>query len=216
MGVQDIIVTLKVWTPYLGQGFLLNLVIAVVAMILGTAIGWGLGGLRAVRARTARAGATAMTVAFRNIPSFVFMYYIAFMTPVEFLWDGELVRFPAWAKASIALTIPVVGFVSDQMLRLIEDRRGDVPNAFGSFAVAWIQYLLIILMASSTASVIGVDEVVGRANTVIAAVRDPALIVWIYAYIGLWFLFSGFAVSKTLKWLRVRFHNPAKHLRLEE
>lgn len=216
MGVSEIINTLHLWTPFLGLGFLQNLLIALVAMVAGTAIGWGLGRMRAGEVRLTKGGATGMTLAFRNIPSFVFMYYIAFMTPVEFDWNGALVAFPAWIKASIALTIPVIGFVSDEVARYIDEVARGASHAFATFAVSWTQYLLIILMASSTASVIGVDEIVGRANTVIAAVRDPALIVWIYAYVGLWFLVCGLGVSKTLKWARARLHDPRAHMRLEE
>lgn len=216
MGAADIIDTLMVWTPFLGAGFGINLLISLSSMSVGTVLGWGLGVMRAGSVTTARAGASGVTVAFRNIPSFVFMYYIAFMTPVEFEWGGALVAFPALVKASIALTIPVVGFVSDQVKGLVEDRRKNTLNAFAIFAVSWTQYFLIILMASSTASVIGVDEIVGRANTVIAAVRDPALIVWVYAYVGLWFLISGQAISRGLKWARNRLHDTRHHLRLEE
>ena len=216
MGVAAILETLGLWTPFLAAGFGVNLLISAISMLAGTVVGFGLGGLRAGDLRSGRFGAGMVTVAFRNIPSFVFMYYIAFMTPVEFAWNGELVPFPAWIKAAVALAIPVIGFVSDQSAVLIRERRANVPNAFAMFAVSWTQYLLIIIMASSTASVIGVDEIVGRANTVIAAVRDPALILWVYAYVALWFLIGGHMVSAAIRWARAKVHDKRRHLRLEE
>ena len=91
MGVAAILDTPRLWTPFLAEGFGLNLLISAVSMLAGTVVGLGLGWLRAGDLRSGHVGAGAVTVAFRNIPSFVFMYYIAFMTPVEFAWNGELV-----------------------------------------------------------------------------------------------------------------------------
>ena len=195
----------------------MNLLISVLAMALGTALGWGLGRARAGQSAIAEKGALFVTTLFRNIPSFVFMFYIAFLVPSEFEWDGRIVALPAWVKAVVALTIPVVGFASDQVTIFLKMRTSaQAHNAFGTFAVAWTQYLLIIIMASATASVIGVDEIVGRANTVIAAVRDPSLVIWVYGFVALWFLASGLVFSQGLKYARKRIRDRRQHLRLEE
>jgi polar amino acid transport system permease protein len=65
-----------------------------------------------------------------------------------------------------------------------------------------VAYFLIIVMASSTASVIGVDEIVSRSNTVISATGRNDLLVWIYLYTMGWFLL--FCWSLTLLVSRVR------------
>jgi len=174
-----------------------------------------LGLLRSRDSKALRHPAHFLTTAFRNLPSFLFMYYIAFVMPIEFDWQGTLYTIPAWIKACLALTIPVVGFCSDQIYGLSGSRDHKAPNQWMLFAVAWAQYFMIILMASSTAAVIGVDEIVGRANTVIAA-TDPQYALWVYSYVALWFLLSGHLFNKTIKTTRDYILDKRKHLRLEE
>ena len=134
-------------------------------MIVGTIIGWAIAQGRLASRTSLSFGCNMATGIFRNIPSFVFMFYIAFIIPIEFEWQGEPMRIPAWIKASIALAVPVVGFCSDQFYRLRRELIQGNTIALPMFFVSWTQYFLIIIMASSTASVIGVHEIVGRANT---------------------------------------------------
>ncbi|QEP41972.1 STAS domain-containing protein [Ectothiorhodospiraceae bacterium BW-2] len=195
MGLLEILNELRIWTPYLAGGFMMNLLLSLLSMGLGTAVGWGLGWMRTLPYRSLNQSGALLTSLFRNIPSFVFMFYIAFILPVEINWGDEVVKVPAWIKASIALMVPVTGFVSDQVVKLYQDRRAGGHHPLMSFGLAWTQYFIIIIMASSTASVIGVDEIVARANTVIAAIRAPEIMLWLYLYVALWFLLLGRVVS---------------------
>lgn len=189
------------WTPSFSVGFSVNLLISFVAMLVGTAIGWMIACGRCAKNKKLAHTSHFSTGIFRNIPSFVFMFYIAFIIPIEFEWQGENIRFPAWIKASIALAVPVVGFASDQFYRLIRESHTHNPIALPMFFVSWTQYFLIILMASSTASVIGVNELVGRANTAIAIIRDPSIMLWMYLYVAAWFLLSAKIINGILKWI---------------
>jgi polar amino acid transport system permease protein len=193
--LADIIRALWSWTPFLAGGFALNLVVATLAMLLGTAIGTGLGRGRQTRRRWARGLAEAATGLCRNVPSFVLMFYVALVLPVEVDWGGVLVTLPLAAKATLALTIPAIGFASDQFLALMRQRRHGQEGTGATYLVSWLQYFTIILMASSTASVIGADEVVGRANLVIATHDDPAFLLATYGYVSLWFLAAGLVIS---------------------
>jgi ABC-type amino acid transport system permease subunit len=182
------------WTPFLAGGFAGNLLISALAMLAGSALGTVLG-----RARDAsvwvRAPATACTSLCRNVPSFVLMFYVALVLPVEIEWRGAVIAVPLLLKAALALTLPVVGFASDQYLALRRQRRERLAGADATYVVAWLQYFLIILMASSTASVIGADEIVGRANRVIATDSRPAFLIATYVYVSGWFLASGLMTS---------------------
>ena len=51
-------------------------------------------------------------------------------------------------------------------------------------------------MATATASVIGADEIVGRANRVIATDSRPAFLIATYLYVSGWFLASGPAAHR--------------------
>jgi polar amino acid transport system permease protein len=190
---QGLIALLLAWTPFLAGGFATNLAISAVAMATGTLIGAALG--RARDATPLRLPASLATGLARNVPSFVLLFYVAFLLPVEVVWHGRVIAIPLWTKAALALTIPVIGFASDQTLAFRRQRAAGLASAGATFATAWVQYFLIILMASSTASVIGADEIVGRANRVIAADDRPAVLIAVYLYVSGWFLVTGLAIT---------------------
>lgn len=188
--------TLIDWTPFLALGFLRNLLISGLAMAAGTAIGVALGQLRYSRVRVASPVAGGVTSVCRNVPSFVLIFYVAFLLPVEVRWGESVLQIPVWIKATLALTIPVIGFASDQFRGFLRQRAAELGGAVAMFWTAWAQYFLIILMASSTASVIGADEIVGRANRIVAIDNDPALLLATYSYIAAWFLLAGLVISR--------------------
>ena len=188
-------------TPYLAGGFATNLLISILSMGLGTAIG-GLLGL--VRSRAPRGGdwlARQATNVCRNVPSFVLLFYMAFMLPSEIDLAGRIIAVPVWIKATLALTFPVIGFASDQSLGYFAQRRDNIAGALDTFVIAWIQYFLIIIMASATASVIGADEIVGRANLILAQDGSPTFLLVTYLYVSAWFLIAGLAMSALTLWL---------------
>jgi polar amino acid transport system permease protein len=195
MGVSGTISTLLGWTPFLAGGFVFNLLIAALSMLFGTILGGALGRARSVRSWMVRVSAASATGLCRNVPSFVLMFYVAFVLPVEIAWAGTIVAVPMWIKATLALTIPVTGFTSDQMLAFRRQSRAGVGSAGSTFMTAWLQYFLIVLMASATASVIGADEIVGRANRVIATDQRPEFLIATYVYVSAWFLLTGLFIT---------------------
>ena len=197
----EIAVTLWGWTPFLAGGFAGNLMIAALAMLAGTAMGAGLGRGRDARLRAVRGPAAAATSLCRNVPSFVLMFYVALVLPVEVAWAGSVVAVPLWIKATLALMIPVVGFASDQGLALRRQRRAGIAEAEATWLASWLQYFLIILMATATASVIGADEIVGRANRVIATDHRPEFLIATYLYVSGWFLASGLLLTGAISTL---------------
>jgi polar amino acid transport system permease protein len=192
VSVRDIAALLADWTPFLAGGFGYNLLISAVSMSAGTLIGAALGWARG-RGPLIRAPAILATSLARNVPSFVLLFYVAFLLPVEMVRGDLVVTVPAWIKAAVALTVPVIGFASDQTLGYLRQRAAGVAGA--AFGTAWIQYLLIILMASATASVIGADEIVGRANRVIATDPRPEILLAVYLYVSAWFLAAGLLIA---------------------
>jgi len=205
MGSSEILNELVVWTPFLAGGFVKNLYVSYVSMFIGTILGWVFAIMRHSPKVMLKTPGNIGTDLFRNIPSFVFMFYLAFVMPVEFNWDDQVIKIPVWIKAALALTVPVIGFASDQTLRFFKDREEGAGYAVLMFVVAWTQYFLIIIMASSTASVIGVDEILARANTVITAIREPEFMLWMYLYVALWFLSLGIFVAMISSLLLKRY-----------
>ena len=199
--MTELIAALWPHVPYLAGGFLTNLQMSVLAMGLGTVIGVGLGRWRfSGRLGGGHLGGFGTNVC-RNVPSFVLLFYMASMFPAEIKVGAEFWPVPQWIKATVALTFPVIGFASDQSRGYFAQARAGTSGAFETFAIAWLQYFLIIIMASATASVIGADEIVGRANTLIAAESRDGFLLQIYVFVSLWFLATGLVFSVILKGL---------------
>lgn len=174
--------SLLAWTPFLLGGFAWNLLIATVAMLVGTAVGTVLAWLRLSPRAWPRRVSTSLTELSRNIPTIIFQFYLALMLP------GDAV--PAWLKAALALAVAVVGFTSDNLLIALREWRRDQRAAALLFVPSWCSYLLIIVLASSTASIIGVGELVSRSNSLIHASADSGLMVPVYLWASL--IFIGF------------------------
>ena len=97
-GMAGIAAALWGWTPFLAGGFAGNLLIAALAMLLGTALGSMLGRARDLPAAWLRSPAAAMTSVCRNVPSFVLMFYVALVLPVELPWRGSFVTVPLLSR----------------------------------------------------------------------------------------------------------------------
>lgn len=190
---------LLVHTGALAGGFAINLLISVLAMGIGTIFGVALGAWRfSRRAGGQRLGGFGTNIC-RNVPSFVLLFYMASMIPSEVQIGGDLREVPLWIKATLALIFPVVGFASDQTLGYLQQKQGGIGGAVETFTIAWLQYFLIIIMASATASVIGADEIVGRANTIIAAQSSEGFLLQMYLFVSVWFLAAGLLVTGLVK-----------------
>jgi len=179
---ESLIETLT-WLPFLLEGFGLNLLISALAMLMGTLCGAVLAQARLSRPPTLRRAGHLLTELTRNVPTFVFLYYLAFMLPTEIRLPGggEIWLIPGWVKAALALSIAVTGFCADNLsLALAAWREGDHGRAL-LIIPSWAGYGLIIVMASSTASVVGVPELLSRCNTVIAATGNTGMMLPVYA-----------------------------------
>jgi polar amino acid transport system permease protein len=197
---------LVTWTPYLLGGFALNILISVVAMAIGTAAGWVLALLRTGgQPRRARAALVATEFS-RSIPTIVFQFYLAFMLPVEVAlpFTATVITFPVWVKASLALAVAVIGFTSDNLTIALQEWRAGNHRAALLFIPSWTSYALIIVMASSTASIVGVGELVSRCNTVVNATGNTNLMLPIYLYASLFFFAFCYPLSQLMKRVSAR------------
>lgn len=200
MDFSEVVTVLRQWSPFLAKGFLWNILISVVAMSTGTLLGWWFAAMRA-SARPALARTSgALTEFMRNVPTFVFQFYLVFILPVEFTLPllHVTVPIPAWLKAALALAMAVTGFVSDNLLAAIREWRNGHHSDAMLFIPNWANYFVIIVMASSTASVIGVGELVSSCNTVINASGKTQMILWVYLYAMLWFFAFCYPVARAM------------------
>ncbi len=205
----DVLRELITWTPYLLSGFALNIFIAMLAMLIGTGLGWGLALMRLSSNPRRLKISLMLTELTRNVPTIVFQFYLAFMLPGEFVLPGTGITlgFPGWLNASLALAMAVIGFTSDNLMPAIRDwRRGDHSAAL-LFIPNWTSYMLIIVIASSTASIIGVSELVSRCNTVINATGNTELLLPVYLYACACFFLFCYPLTRCMQWTRQHLAN---------
>lgn len=200
MAQPDIAATLAAWTPFLAGGFVRNIMVSALAMGTGSLIGALLAALRNARRPALRRVGGVVTEFMRNTPTIVFQFYLVMLLPVEFGVPGMAapLHFPSWIKAALALSLAVSGFVSDNLgAALVAAKAGNrLPLAM--LLPNWTGYFVLIVLASSTASIIGVDEMISRCNTVIAVVNDSGMMFWVYAYAMLWYCGFCFLLSRAI------------------
>ena len=202
----EVLNDLLTWTPFLLGGFMMNILISLVAMLIGTSLGWGIALMRLAESSLITRLASLLTEITRNTPTFVFQFYLAFMLPNELTlpFTELVIAIPPWIKASLALALAVIGFCSDNLTPALRAlRRGDDGAAL-LFIPSWTSYALIIVMASSTASVIGVSELVSRCNTVVNATGKPELLLPIYVYACVVFVGFCYPLTQLMKLLKAR------------
>lgn len=161
-----------------------NILIAFFAMLIGCPLGALLGKLFKSKNAILYRIATIIHSVFCNVPSFVLLFYFTLIVPAQLELAGGIWSIPPMAKAILALSIPVIGYFSE----LYRDREvGKAPFSL----MTCKQFFLVILMASTTASVIGVPELLATANTFIASSGELSLMLPTYLLVALFFVVSG-------------------------
>lgn len=192
------------WTPFLLGGLTLNVLIALGAMAIGTFIGVLLAFARLSELGWLARGGRGLTALFQNIPSLVLLFYAASVIPHEIvLSGGTVIQFPAWLKACLALAGSPIGIVSDNGVRALTAWKSQLQGKALLFIPAWTMSFLITFLASSLASLIGVSELVGRCNVVIAA-TGTIYMAAIYFYASLIFMACAYPLTVFSKRLKNR------------
>lgn len=194
--------------PTFMQAFSLNLVIALCAMGLGIISGLYITKLHLSRFKLVQLIAKSCVLVFRNVPSFVLLFYLALIIPTQFTIAQVHFQIPVIAKAIFALGAPVTGFACGYFL----EARGHKK----AFQLApWNQYFIVILMASTTASIIGVKEIMATANATIAISGNSQMVLPIYSLVALWFvvcsLVCSWLIKRIDKMLVSRFASKPEH-----
>jgi len=195
--MTDTIPFLWTWTPYLLCGFLTNIGIAVLAMLIGTTVGflaerlchgkmWQITG-------PIRDGITFL----RNTPSLVLLFYLSVLAPNEITFgeSGWTLTIPPWLKAGLALSAsPMV-----LMYWNFESWRTQGMSTSGPCRRELLSRILesftITTLASSVSSLIGVSELIGRCNVIINASSNKYSFV-VYGYACLYFCAFLYAVQR--------------------
>lgn len=211
MSNGEILFQLIGWTPYLLGGFAWNILIAVSACVLGTLVGGVLAWGQATGSSNVVRLSQRTSALFFKLPTVAVLFYVAVLLPVEFQWpwSNTIHTFPTWIKAALALSVAQVGFTAQNLTQsILFWQRGDHDAAM-LFFPNWGSNLLITIIASSSASLVGVSEIVSRCNTLITAQANTHLMIPLYLYASVFFFAFCFPLTYAMQ--KIKQHMLTRH-----
>ena len=186
--MMDVATFLLTWTPFLAVGFLWNIGVTLLAVAIGTSLGIGLARLRIGNRRFLSGAGNALSRFFRNTPTLALLFFAVFALPREFTvyGTGLVIEIPLWLKAALGLSGSLIGFTSESLFLAHQNMKRKDYAAAMLCIPTWGSSVMISFIASSTASLVGVSELISRSNSIIAATGTSHLIS-VYLYCALFF-----------------------------
>lgn len=169
------------WLPFLvTKGFVLNLIISVATMAIGTAAGVVLGLGQISILKPVRAISWFLTQLFRNSPWLVLLFIVMLTLPFEIKLGATVIPVPDWMKAVFGLSLPIMANISEIVRGAIASVptgqweaaeslaysrqqtlwRIILPQCFKRMIPPWMNWYAILTMATPLVSLLGVEEIV--------------------------------------------------------
>jgi polar amino acid transport system permease protein len=213
------------WTPLMFRGFLFNLLISTLSMAIGTAAGVALGLAQVSHLPAVRRAAWVVTQFFRNAPWLVLLFYCILLIPFELSLFGVRVPFPAWIKAVIGLSLPVMANVSEIVRGAVQSIPTGQWEAAESLAFSrrqvmwmiilpqcvkrmlppWMNLYAILTMATPLVSIVGVQEAMTLTRAALSAEGQVDLLIPMYLWLLSWFFVYCYPISRATLRLERRF-----------
>lgn len=197
--------TLLEWSPFILQGFALNLAMSFLAMAMATILGTGLGLLQISTISAVRLPARFVTHLLRNSPWLVILFLVTYFMPVEIrLPHGLRVPVPDWSKATLAFALPVMGNISEILrgaVRSIPSGQWEsaeglaftraqtlryiiLPQCVRRCIPPWMNWYAMLTLSTPMASIFSVHEAVANAQAGMeAAGSRPELLLPFYLFL---------------------------------
>ena len=213
------------WMPFIFDGFLLNVLMSVLAIVLGT-IGGTLMGLGQVSFNKLIAIPSRLaTQLFRNAPWLVLLFYCIFILPYQITVFGIEINLPSWLRATIGFSFPVaanfsaivrgaIGSVPHGQWEAAEalgyTRRQTLfkiilPQCFARMIPPWMNLYALLLTATPLAVVVGVEESLGSTQAAVQAQNDPRTLIPMYIALLMMFFIYTWPINKVSHVLEHRF-----------
>lgn len=213
------------WLPQLFSGFLVDVGVSMAAMTIGTVLGVFLGVGQLSHLTTYRFFSRYITLFFRNSPWLVLLFFCIFLFPFYIDIGGYSLPFPAWLKGIIGLSLPVMGNVSEVIRGGVQsipsaqweaasalalNRRQTLrmvifPQAFKRMLPPWMNTYAILMMATPLISIVGVEDSVTVARSMLAAEGDPALLMPVYGLVLLFFFLYCSPIASFVRRLEKKY-----------
>ena len=135
------------WIPFLvGSGFLFNVIISLLTMLVGTVAGVLLGLGQISPYRPLRIFAEFCTQTFRNSPWLVLLFIVLLALPFEIQIGDVIIPVPDWMKAVFGLSLPIMANISEVVRGAIQSVPSGQWEAAESLAYSRTQILWQIIL----------------------------------------------------------------------
>lgn len=227
---RSLIATLVRWMPVIlwanGNGFVLNLLISFFAMAIGTVAGAALGLGQISIYKPVRIVCWSVTQFFRNSPWLVLLFAIMLLFPFEVRIFGEIYSIPAWMKATIGFSLPVMANLSEVVrgaVQSIDTGQWEssealafsrmqqlwmivLPQCYKRMIPPWMNWYAILTMATPLCSIMGVEEAVNLAQQAMAAEDSrPELLAPFYTFLMLVFFAYCYPIARWTIYLERKY-----------
>jgi len=216
------------WIPYLlFSGFLMNVVISVLTMAIGTAAGLVLGLMQISPVAAIRKSAWVVTQVFRNSPWLVLLFIVMLAFPFEVTIAGITISIPDWVKAVFGLSLPIMANIAEVVRGAIQSVpwgqweaadslafsrqqilwRIILPQCFKRMIPPWMNWYAILTMATPLVSLLGVEEMVTLSRQAMVAENSrPELLVPFYGFCLVVFFIYCYPIARWTMRLERRFN----------
>ena len=206
------------WLPFLvTRGFILNLVISVATMAIGTAAGVLLGLGQVSVLKPVRTLAWFVTQLFRNSPWLVLLFIVMLTLPFEIKIGGTIIPIPDWMKAVFGLSLPIMANISEIVRGAIASVptgqweaaeslaysrqqilwRIILPQCFKRMIPPWMNWYAILTMATPLVSLLGVEEIVTLSRQAMEAENNhPELLMPFFGFCLLIFFAYCYPIAR--------------------
>ncbi len=223
--VSGVIPTMWKWAPLVLQGFAFNLLVSVLSMAIGTLAGLFLGLAQVSLYGPVRRTSWLATQFFRNAPWLVLLFYCMYLLPFEIEIFGLTILLPAWCKAVIGLSLPVMANVAEivrggiQSIPLTQwesaealafSRRQTIwmiilPQCLKRMAPPWMNLYAILTMATTLVSLVGVQESMTMTRAALVAEARTDLFIPMYMMLLALFALYCYPIARWTQRLERKF-----------
>jgi polar amino acid transport system permease protein len=215
------------WMPILlTKGFLMNIIISFLTVLIGTILGVFLGIGQISNLYIIRKLSAITTQMFRNSPWLVLLFIVMLSFPFEITIGSLVIPVPDWFKGVIGLSLPLMANVSEIVRGAIQSVptgqweaseslafnrhqilwRIILPQTVKRMIPPWMNWYAIMTMATPLVSLLGVTEVVNLSRQAMEAENnDPALLVPFYGFCLVIFFVYTYPIARLTISLEKKF-----------
>lgn len=220
-----IFATVLKWLPLIFKGFLMNVMVSVLSMAIGTASGVALGVGQISLIKSVRRICWLLTQFFRNAPWLVLVFYTIALIPFEVKIGPYIIPFPGWLKATIGLSLPVMANTAEivrggiQSIPLGQWESAEslafsrfqtlwsivLPQCFKRMIPPWMNLYAILTTASPLISLVGVYDALLMTRSALMAEGRSELLLPMYSVLLIMFFLYCYPIAYYTVKLERRF-----------